>query len=148
LWVADQPGYPIVFTPRNQSGTAPWVVVQRVQFRNNLVRHTAGGVNVLGIDSPNPSQRTNHIDVVGNVFDDMISATWGSGSRPFQLGNGPEDVTIDNNTVITTDSSILWLYGGSATSPTLIPRAKFTDNMSAHNTYGIFGSSFSSGLPS
>ena len=30
LWVADQPGYPIVFTPRNQSGAAPWVVVQRV----------------------------------------------------------------------------------------------------------------------
>src|SRR6185295_15368506 len=44
LWVADQPGYPIVLTPRNQSGTAPWVVVQRVIFRNNLVRHTAGGV--------------------------------------------------------------------------------------------------------
>src|SRR6185295_1480834 len=32
--------------------------------------------------------------------------------------------------------------------PTLIPHATFTDNMSAHNTYGIFGSNFSSGLPS
>ena len=40
LWVADQPGYPILFTPRNQNGKAPWVVVQRVMFRNNLVRHT------------------------------------------------------------------------------------------------------------
>jgi hypothetical protein len=35
-WVADQPGYPIVITPRNQSGTAPWSVVQRVTFQLNL----------------------------------------------------------------------------------------------------------------
>jgi len=140
MWMADQPGFPIVFTPRNQDGAAPWVVVQRVTFKNNLIRHTAGGVNILGIDSPNPSQRTNHIEVVGNLFDDLTSATWGSGSRPFQLGNGPEYVTITHNTVITTDSAILWLYGGSSTAPTLIPNLVYTNNMSAHNTYGIFGS--------
>ena len=61
LWVADQSGYPILFTPRNQNGKAPWAVVQRVTFQHNLVRHAAGGINILGSDNINPSLLTNHI---------------------------------------------------------------------------------------
>jgi hypothetical protein len=148
LWFADQPGYPIVFTPRNQYGKAPWVVVQRVVFRNNIVRHTAGGVNVLGLDDLAPSQRTNHITISGNLFDDLTASVWGSGSRPFQLGNGPDAITIDHNTIITTDTAIVWLYGGSAASPTPITNARITNNMSAHNLYGIFGSNYSPGTSS
>jgi len=146
LWVADQGGYPIVFTPRNQGGTAPWVIVQRVAFHDNIVRHTAGGVNILGTDNLAPSQLTNHITVNNNVFDDLTGATWGSGSRPFQIGDGGDAFTIDHNTMITTDSSIVGLYGGTATSPTPITNAVYTNNMSAHNTYGIFGANMSSGL--
>jgi len=148
LWVADQQGYPIVFTPRNQSGTAPWVVVQRVTFQHNIVRHTAGGVNILGIDNLNPSQRTNHITVRDNVFDDMTSSTWGSGSKAFQLGDGPDAITIDHNTVMTTDSTIVWLYGGSSTAPTAITNAVYTNNLSLHNSYGILGNGLSSGTTS
>jgi hypothetical protein len=141
-WVAAQPGYAIVFTPRNQSGTAPWVVVQRVTFQNNIVRHTAGGVNILGVDNNFPSLRTNHIFVLNNVFDDLTSATWGSGSRPFQMGGGADTVIIDHNTVVTTDSAILWLYGAPSTS------TLYTNNMSAHNSYGILGSGSSPGTAS
>jgi hypothetical protein len=148
LWVADQTGYPIVFTPRNQNGNAPWVVVQRVVFRNNIVRHAAGGVNILGIDSPAPSQRTNNITISGNLFDDLAASVWGTGSRPFQLGDGPDAITIDHNTIITTDSAIVWLYGGSLTSPTPITNARITNNMSAHNSYGIQGSNYSTGFSS
>lgn len=147
LWVAAQPGYSVLFTPRNQGGTAPWVVVQRVTFQHNLVRHVSGVVNILGVDNINPSQRTNHIVVRDNVFDD-VNTSWGSGARPFQLGDGPDAVTIDHNTVITNDSSVVWLYGGSAASPTPITNAVYTNNMSAHNAYGIMGSNFSSGLSS
>ena len=145
LWVADQPGYPIVFTPRNQSGAAPWVVVQHVTFKNNLIRHTAGGVNILGTDNNNPSQRTNNITVLNNLFDDLTAATWGSGSRPFIIGDGPDTVTIARNTVISTNSAVIWLYGGSATAPKAVTNAVITDNMAAHNSYGIMGSSFASG---
>ncbi|HMD33401.1 MAG TPA: hypothetical protein VKH42_00470, partial [Vicinamibacterales bacterium] len=115
LWVGGQPGYPIVFTPRNQSGTAPWVIVQRVTFQHNVVRHTAGGVNVLGTDNLSPSQRTNHIFVRDNVFDDLNGTTFGTGARPFQLGDGPDTVTVDHNTVVTNDSTIVWLYGAQTT---------------------------------
>jgi hypothetical protein len=141
LWVAAQPGYSVLFTPRNQGGTAPWVVVQRVTFQHNLVRHVSGVVNILGTDNVNPSQRTNHIVVQDNVFDD-VSTTWGSGARPFQIGDGPDAVTIDHNTVISNDSSIVWLYGAPATN------VAYTNNMSAHNSYGIMGSSSSPGTTS
>jgi putative Ig domain-containing protein len=145
LWVADQPGFPIVFTPRNQYGNTPWVVVQRVTFRHNIVRHTAGGVNIMGIDNLAPSQLTNNVAIYSNVFDDLTGATWGTGSRPFQIGNGGDAITIDHNTVITTDTSIVWLYGGAATSPTPITNVRITNNMSAHNSYGIDGSSYQPG---
>src|SRR5262245_30424348 len=139
LWVADQPGYPIVFTPRNQNGGAPWTIVQRVTFQHNIVRHTAGGVNILGTDNLSPSQRTNHIVVSHNIFDDLTAASWGSGSRPFQLGGGADSITIDHNTVTSTQATIFWLYGAPSTAVT------YTNNMSAHSTYGIFGSGQSSG---
>jgi putative Ig domain-containing protein len=145
LWVADQPGFPIVFTPRNQYGNSPWTVVQRVTFRNNIVRHTAGGVNVLGVDDVAPSQRTNNLAIYNNVFDDQIASTWGTGSRAFQLGAGPDAITIDHNTVITTNTTIVWLYGGPALSPTPITNTRITNNMSVHSTYGIDGSNYQPG---
>ncbi|HEX3704197.1 MAG TPA: putative Ig domain-containing protein, partial [Vicinamibacterales bacterium] len=148
LWVADQSGFPIALTPRNQDGHAPWAVVQRITFRHNLVRHTAGGVNILGTDNLAPSQLTNHITISGNVFDDLTGATWGTGSRPFIIGDGPDAITIDHNTVITTDSSILGLYGGSATSPTPTTNSAYTNNISKHNSYGIIGDAIAYGLPS
>ena len=145
LWVADQPGYPIVFTPRNQNGKAPWAVVQRIMFRNNVVRHTAGGVNILGTDNLAPSQRTNDITIVNNIFDDLTASIWGV-ARVFQLGGGPDTTTIDHNLAITTQTTIYWLYGGSATAPTPITNLKITNNMSVHNLYGLNGNNQSTGL--
>jgi hypothetical protein len=148
LWIADQAGYAITLTPRNQGGRAPWTVVQRITFRNNLVRHTAGGVSILGYDNLQPSLRTNRITIENNLFDDMTSATWGSGSRFLMLGGGPDSITVDHNTVMTTTSAVVWLYGGSTTSPTPITNVTYTNNMSRHNSYGIMGSGYSIGLSS
>jgi hypothetical protein len=136
LWVADQTGYPVVFTPRNQNGNAPWTVVQRVTFVHNLVRHTAGGINILGTDNINPSQRTNNITVKDNVFDDLTPAAWGSGSRPFMVGDGPDNVIITHNTIFSTNSQVMWLYGAPATN------VFFTNNMAKANTYGIMGNGY------
>jgi hypothetical protein len=147
LWVADQTGYAMLLTPRNQGGHAPWATVERVTVRGNLVRNVAGGVNILGRDNVYPSQLTNHINVHDNLFDDLLSEIWGTGSRPFLLGDGPDSVTMDHNTIITTDSSILYAYGGSATSPTQVTNMSYTNNMSRHNTYGIAAANFTSGLP-
>jgi hypothetical protein len=144
LWVAGQSGYAICFTPRNQSGGAPWAVVQRITFQHNIVRHIAGGVDILGTDNLAPSQLTNHITIRDNLFDDMGSA-WGAGSKTILIGAGGDAFTIDHNTFMTTDTTILALYGGSAAAPTPITNVVFTNNMSEHRTYGIFGDSYAMG---
>src|SRR6516165_2864933 len=54
-WVEAQPGYAILFTPRNQDGKCPWCVVESVEFSHNIVRNTSAGMNILGFDSPNVS---------------------------------------------------------------------------------------------
>jgi len=146
IWVADQTGYPIVITPRNQGGKAPWAITQRITFQYNLIRHAAGGVNILGTDDLGLSQRTNNVTVRHNVLDDLTAATWGAGSRPIMIGDGPDVVTVDHNTIITTDASAVWLYGGTATSPNPTTNAVITNNVTAHNTYGIAGSSYGYGL--
>ena len=133
------------FTPRNQNGTAPWAVVQRITFQHNIVRHTAGGVNILGTDNLAPSQLTNHITIRDNLFEDM-GTTWGSGSKTIMIGPGGDSFTIDHNTFITSDSTIVALYGGTATAPTPITGLVFTNNMSEHRTYGFFGDNFGTGL--
>jgi len=53
-----QNGIAILFTVRNQDGQAPWSVVQDVTFSNNVVRHAAGGVNILGVDDLHPTNST------------------------------------------------------------------------------------------
>src|SRR5262245_9851334 len=145
VWVADQPGFAIVLTPRNQSRRAPWAVVQRVMLRSNVVRHVAGGVNFLGTDNNAPSQRTNHIAIVNNIFDDLTASVWGD-ARTFQLGDGPVSVTIDHNLAISTQPNVYWLYGGPADSPTYIPDLTITNNMSVHNSFGLKGNNKSTGL--
>jgi hypothetical protein len=50
-WVDGQSGIPIVFTARNQDGTAPWSVVENVTFTNNTVTNTGGGVTILRTDA-------------------------------------------------------------------------------------------------
>src|SRR5205085_2323882 len=70
-WTHAQVGYCVLFTPRNQEGTAPWSVVQRVTFSNNIVRHAPGGIAILGSDDGNPSLLTNNITIRNNLFDDL-----------------------------------------------------------------------------
>jgi hypothetical protein len=59
-WGHGQTGFAILFTVRNQHGTAPWSAAEDVTFRRNIVRHTGSGVNILGRDQK-PRQQTKRI---------------------------------------------------------------------------------------
>ena len=61
-WAAAQVGFAVLFTPRNQDGTAPLSVVEDVTFVNNTVRHVANGVHMLGQDDNNPSGRLSRVE--------------------------------------------------------------------------------------
>jgi cellulose synthase/poly-beta-1,6-N-acetylglucosamine synthase-like glycosyltransferase len=140
-WVAAQVGIAVLFTPRNNEGVSPWAFVEDVTFSNNIVRHVAGGVYLLGRDDTRGSttQQLKRIRITNNLFED-VGGTWGQG-RLFQIVGGAGDVIIEHNTATQTDSAIV-----ADTEPT--NGLVFTDNIVAHNEYGIIGSGSGPGRPS
>lgn len=138
-WVGAQSGFAILFTVRNQDGKAPWSVVEDVTFENNVVRHTAAGINVLGRDDAAPSERTARIAIRNNLFDDVGGEGWGGGGKLFQILQGARDVRIEHNTALQTGPIVM---AEGPPSPGFIYR----DNIAPHNAHGIAGSGVASGL--
>jgi hypothetical protein len=136
-WESAQSGYAVVFTPRDQDGTAPWTVVQQVQFTNNIVRHVASGVNILGRDNDHASQLTNNIVIRNNLFYD-VSGNYGGAGR-FLLINGGATITIDHNTVIQDGWTAVYAYGTPVTGFT------FTNNILPDYSWAIIGDNASPG---
>ena len=139
-WPQSQNGFAILFTVRNQDGAAPWSVVEDVIFANNVVRHVACGINVLGRDDIHPSRRTGRVAIRNNLFVD-VGGRWGGG-RLFQLLDGTSDISIDRNTAVQSD---MLLSGGDHAPHTGFV---FQDNIVVHNRNGIIGSGTAPGRPS
>ena len=132
-WPAAQNGFSILFTVRNQDGTAPWSVVEDVTFTHNIVRHVSSAMNILGQDDLYPSQQMKRILIQNNLFNDVSAANWGGFGRLFQMLSGTANVTIDHNTAFHT---------GDVISASGIPHTAFyyQNNLSPHNQYGVGGS--------
>ena len=73
-WPQAQNGFAILFTVRNQDGGAPWSVIEDVTFSNNVVRHVAAGINILGRDD-------NHQERAGAAHCDSQQRVPGRGRR-------------------------------------------------------------------
>lgn len=135
-WGDAQNGYGVLFTVRNQDGTAPWSNVSDVTFTNNIVRHSGGGVNMMGADYLHPSQPTQRILIQNNLFDDISGTAWNGTGTFFQILDGGSDVVVDHNTVLQSGNMITATY-----SSALTPAASFvfTNNIVPYNQYGVFG---------
>ncbi len=132
-WQTPGYGFGIVFTVRNQDGTAPWVVVEDVTFTNNIVRHSASGINFLGFDDIHPpSEQTKRILVRNNLFQDIGPPRWGGKGILFQLIAGTQDVVIEHNTA---------MQSGPIVMAEGMPHEGFVyrHNVTPHNEYGMFG---------
>jgi hypothetical protein len=153
-WVGGQMGALVLFTVRDQDGTAPWSTVADVVFANNVVRHGASFVSVLGYDDDpvaRPSVRMSGLTISGNLiydidpkkWNDPFSGAWGLG-RLIQILGGPKGMTIVHNTI---------LAGSPNTSPTLNSALMIgqigdtykteglvvRDNVMAEGEYGVLG---------
>ena len=131
-WLHAQNGFAILFTVRNQDGTAPWSVVQDVTFTRNIVRHTASAVNILGQDDNYPSQQTRRILLKGNLFEDVDGTRWGGDGRLFQILDGAADVVIDHNTAFQTNYVVM-----ADGAPSL--GFAYDNNLTPNNQYGVGG---------
>jgi hypothetical protein len=136
-WGDAQVGFAIVLTPRSD-GTAPWSTVEDVTFSRNIIQHTASGINTLGTDDLAQTQTTKRILVQDNLWLDVDGGKWNGAGRLYQLLSGVENMKIDHNTGLQTGTL---LVADGPPSPGLV----FTNNISPHNDYGIFGSGQSPG---
>lgn len=144
-WRESQPGFAVVFTPRN-SGDCNWCVVEQVRFQHNIVRHVAAGINVLGYDSePTPTLQTRDIMIENNLFYDM-GAPYGGNGWFLQVGGGPRNIVINHNTISHTGTSIVYAYGGSSSAPKAVHGLHFTNNAVRHSRYGINGEYLAYGM--
>ena len=130
-WVSAQSGYAVLFTVRNQDGTAPWSVVEDVTFENNTVRRSSSGVNILLADDIQTSQQGRRVLLRNNLFDDLGAPSVG-GQGNFILITSGVDVTVDHNTIIHTGAAIT-AYGPTTSG------FVYTNNCSAHNDFGVIG---------
>jgi hypothetical protein len=143
-WLHGQPGYAILFTPRNQEGKCTWCVVEDVVFQYNIVRHTSAGVNLTGYDDVNPSQQTRNVTIRHNLFYGITRALGGTGWFML-IGDQPRDIVVDHNTVDADGSAIVYVHGGSASAPRQVEGFQFTNNAARHGAYGLNGAHFSWG---
>jgi hypothetical protein len=134
-WPQAQSGHALVLTPRNQSGRAPWSIVENVSFINNVVRHVSGGFNISGTDDYKPSGRTRGLVIRNNLFTD-VGGRWGGPGDFVQIGNGPLDIRIESNTVDHTGRMIS-VYGSK--HGTTVEGLVFRNNVLRHNKYGVIG---------
>lgn len=134
-WAQGQSGYAILFTVRGDSGH--WATIEDVKFEGNVIRHAGSGVQLVGKDTYDPSGQGQRVILKNNLFYDVGQA-WGGEGHFLLITNFPE-VTIDHNTVMHT-GNITTAYGPPSR------RFVFTNNVLAHNLYGVFGGGQSPGL--
>jgi hypothetical protein len=143
-WEDGQAGYAILFTPRNSGSRAPWVTVEDVTFRNNVVRHVSAGINILGRDA-RPSQRAQRIQILNNLFYDVSEAHWAGNGDFLLAGDGPASLVVEHNTIVQS-GKVLSVYGGSREAPEQIEGLRFRSNIALHNRFGVHGSGRAVGL--
>ncbi len=131
-WVAAQSGYSILFTGRSQDGYAPWSVVLDLQFTNNVVRHVASGINILGHDYRFPSGTSGRFVFRNNLFYDVSGSTYGGDGR-FMLINGGVDITVDHNTIVQDGYSVLYADTNAVQQFTM------TNNIAPDYSWAIMG---------
>jgi len=137
-WPHAQTGYAVLFTVRNQSGTAPWSTIRDVTFRKNLIQHSANAFQVLGRDSK-PCESMERVSVNNNLILD-IGGQWGTRGFFLTMVTDTTDFVADHNTALQ-DDSIVNADGEPHTGFVL------TNNITPHNRYGFFGSGKGVGQP-
>lgn len=143
-WQAGQ-RYAIMFEPA-VFDTSPDAMVQDIAFTNNTVRHVSGAIDIAGTDRCDTCgpyfARSKNILIRNNLFYD-IGYQWRIelGEARFLLltsGPGPENLTVDHNTIDQEGHIAYFDLGGTANST---PGFLFKNNIMRHNFHSG-GSSF------
>ena len=149
-WRSGQNGNALVLTVRNQHGDSPWVIVDDVVVRGNIIKRCEGpAVSILGWDNnPGGSQQSQRMLFEHNLFADAPIG--------FSIQNGvAKALGIQNNTMPLVKSSFLILSDTRADKTSPNPNwdlavkspLMFTKNVVASGAYGISGTDSGVGVP-
>lgn len=159
-WPDGQAGFAIVFTVRANSTSAPWSTIRDVLFESNVVRHSALGFNILGLDnerqvqsdptSVHPSVRMDGLTIRNNLLEDVSRATYTSPRGEIagtaglmQIDEAPLHLVVENNTMLG-DGNILSL-GGSPIPGFIFRRNIVRKVVTPYQSYGVFGNAIGEG---
>jgi hypothetical protein len=141
-WVASQSGFAVLVMPTNQDGAAPWAVTADIDFDANVLRNVAHAISISGQDTSQRSDTARRIRIRDNLVD--VRGHNGFGGRAFQLVVGPDDVTIDHNTVLLRGAGTAFLVADNAPPSESV---SITNNVFTQSEYGAIGSNATEGLP-
>jgi len=130
-WPDSQTGWGVIFNVLGEYGPAS--AVEDVEFTRNVLRHTANGVNLRGMEPTDAAVRVRRVRVADNLVDDV--GAYGGEGKVFQLLNGTENVRIEHNTVAGRVASLLLL---DAVGAFRHEGFAFVNNLGPHGTYGVF----------
>jgi hypothetical protein len=138
-WAHAQNGYSILFTPRNQEGTAPFSAVRDVTFTNNTVRNVANGMNILSRDEGRVSQPVERVVVRNNIF--VVDASLGGGTvwQHLTRNAAARDVVIERNTAIHIGDAGPGFMRAGYCCNTVVEGWRFTDNIVTLAANGLYG---------
>ena len=144
-WSDAQVGFAILFQAVSQDNHAPWSKVWDVTLRNNIIKNSTSGFNLLSRFSNAgivPTEPTRRILVRNNLFvnvgRDPIS---GASGRMLQLMGDHEDVSVVQNTFVGVgEANNALMFDGAPNK-----RMTLFNNVFGKNAYGILGSGFGEG---
>lgn len=137
-WPPSQPGYAVLFTAKDSKR------IDNVLFEDNVVKSTAGGINMLGWDYTTALLApTSNVTVRNNLF--VISKQEYGGTGFFLLiGSAPRNITFDHNTIIHDGTTLVSAYTGTyftadgvRHSDGTINGFTWTNNLSLNGQYGF-----------
>ena len=136
-WLSQQVGYAIVVKPGTENVRTAAITTD-ITIANNIVRHSAGGINILGRNST--GGYVANVSIRNNLFDD-IGTNWGSPLSLFSILAGGNGIVIENNTATPSILNTLLMFDGADPANNFVMRS----NIGSRGSYGIKGSGSAEG---
>jgi hypothetical protein len=144
-WADGQAGFAILFQAMTDDATAPWVTIQDITVRNNIIKNTTSGIHLLSrrpVNGVSPTEPSKRLLFQNNLFVGVgRDPVTGGNGRVMQILNDFEDVSIIGNT----------FYGSPSNDAVVFDlepqrRLRIERNVFPATTYGVLGNSMGEGI--
>jgi hypothetical protein len=108
---ADQLGFAMVFSVRDEGGQVAWATINDVTVQNNVFDHTGDGVLFMGHDGDGGGSAGN-FTLRNNLWTHM--GEFGGDGRMYEILNDVRGITIDHDTAFPTGWLMVFAQGASS----------------------------------